>query len=136
LGVVLGENGGAFALMRLPFSLGLGGRLGNGRQYMSWIHVRDLIALYLHALETPALSGPVNAAGPEPVPNARFTKALGAALRRPTPFAVPEFVLKLALGEASSMLLASQRTVPARAGESGFSFRYPTAEEALRDLAG
>lgn len=136
MGVVLGEDGGAFAIMKLPFSLGLGGKLGSGRQYMSWIHIQDLIALYLHAIEAESLSGPINAVGAEPVTNGDFTRALGAALHRPTIFPVPGFALKLAMGEASTMLLGSQRTVPARALASGFHFKYPTARQALRELAG
>ncbi len=131
IGVVLGRNGGALRQMMLPFKMGVGGRLGSGRQWMSWIHVDDLIALIEFAIATPALHGPVNATAPHPVTNAEFTRELAAVLHRPAIFPVPAFALKLLFGEMSQVLLGSQRAIPEAAVRAGFEFRYSDAGLAL-----
>lgn len=133
IGVVLGPEGGALARMLPPFRLGLGGRLGGGRQWMSWIHVEDLIGLVCHALDGD-LRGPVNATAPNPVRNSEFTSALARALHRPGLFPVPEFALKLLFGEMSEVLLGSQKVVPRAAESAGFKFQFPEVFSALKDL--
>lgn len=135
-GIVLAEDGGGFAIMRLPFSLGLGAQLGHGRQYMSWVHAQDLVGMFLHALENDAVRGPLNVVGQYPITNADFTLELARALFAPAFLAVPTFALRLALGEAAAMMLDSARTVPAKALETGYRFKYPTAVDAIRALAG
>jgi len=134
LGVVLGEGGGALKKMLLPFRLGLGGPLGDGRQWMPWIHRDDVVGLALFAAETGSLSGPVNAAGPAPATNRGFTKALGRVLRRPALFPVPRFVLRLGFGEMAAVLLGSQRVVPKAARDAGYRFRHGEVEGALRAI--
>jgi uncharacterized protein (TIGR01777 family) len=134
IGVVLGRDGGALQKMLLPFRLGLGGRLGSGRQWMSWIHVDDLVGLFAYAIEHAEVCGVLNGVAPAPVTNAEFTAALGRALRRPAVLPVPALGLRLALGEMSTMLLAGQRVVPRAAQRFGFEFRYPKIEPALADL--
>ncbi|MFQ5692145.1 MAG: DUF1731 domain-containing protein, partial [Nitrospinota bacterium] len=115
----------------------LGGRGGSGRQYWSWIALDDLTGVIRHALETETLRGPVNAVSPQPVTNAAFTRTLGRVLSRPTPFPVPAYALRLALGEmADALLLASARVEPARLLASGCVFRYPELEAALRHALG
>lgn len=136
IGVVLGRDGGALAKMLLPFKLALGGRLGSGAQWMPWIHVEDVAGLIAAAIEREAFRGVVNATAPEAVTNAGFTRALGRALHRPTPFPVPAFGLRLALGEMSGILLASQKVRPAAAEKAGYAFRHPSIDGALADLAG
>ncbi|MBI3952227.1 MAG: TIGR01777 family protein [Acidobacteria bacterium] len=131
-GIVLDRDGGALQQMLPPFRLGLGGPLGNGRQWMPWIHRDDTVGLILHALENEKVSGPVNGTAPEPVRNIEFTKTLGRVLNRPTFLAAPEFVLKLLLGEFADVLLASPRVLPARAQAAGYAFKYSTLEPALR----
>jgi uncharacterized protein (TIGR01777 family) len=127
---VIGD-GGALKQMRLPFALGLGGRLGSGRQWMSWIHLEDWVGLTQRVIEDAAASGPFNLTAPGPVTNAEFTAALGRALHRPTVLPVPAFALKLALGEIAEVLLTGQRAVPAKADALGYRFRYPSVDEAL-----
>jgi uncharacterized protein (TIGR01777 family) len=134
IGVVLSPCGGALARMLPLFRLGLGGRLGSGRQWMPWIHVDDVAGLILHAVERDGVRGPVNAVGPNPVTNAEFTAILGRLLGRPTRFAAPEPLLRLALGEAAYAVIASQRAVPNRALAEGYRFRFETAERALADV--
>jgi uncharacterized protein (TIGR01777 family) len=129
-GLVLGD-GGALKRMRLPFKLGVGGRLGSGRQWMSWIHLQDWVGLTQRVIEDDAAVGPFNLTAPAPVTNAEFTKALGRALHRPTVFAVPAFALRLALGELADVLLTGQRALPAKADAIGYRFRYPRIDEAL-----
>lgn len=136
IGVVLGREGGALAAMLTPFRLGLGGRLGNGRQWMSWIHVDDLVSLLVFAIEHAELRGPVNAVAPEPVQNQELTRVLGRVLGRPAILPVPAFALQLLAGEMSEILLGSQRVVPKRARELGFSFEHPGLEAALQRLCG
>lgn len=136
VGVVLGKDGGALQAMLPPFRLGAGGRVGSGEQWMSWIHLDDLVALFVHAVENEAVSGIVNGTAPAPVTNADFTRALGRALGRPTIVPVPGFALRLLLGEMSDILLASQRVAPQRTLATGFAFRFPELPAALDDLVG
>ncbi len=136
IGLVLGAEGGALKKMLPPFRLGLGGRLGSGRQWMSWIHVEDLAGMILFALQREDIRGVMNATSPNPVRNAAFTHALGSALKRPTVFPVPAFALKLLLGEMSELLLDSQRVEPAAALRSAFSFQFPSLASALQDILG
>jgi hypothetical protein len=132
-GVVLSPSGGAIGEMLLPFKMGVGGRLGSGKQYMSWIDLDDHVALIHHALHTDSLSGPVNATAPHPVTNATFTAALGRAVGRPTVIPVPAFAIKAAFGQlGTEALLWGQRVVPRKAMESGFRFFYEGVEESLR----
>jgi uncharacterized protein (TIGR01777 family) len=137
IGLVLGRQGGLLRALRIPFGLGLGGRIGAGAQWMSWIERDDLVRLIAHTIATPELTGPVNATAPEPVRNAAFTQALGDALGRPTWLRYPAGVLRLLAGDlASELLLAGQRVLPAKAQASGFTFRYPTLASALTGLFG
>ena len=131
-GVVLGSGHGALEKMLPIFRLGLGGKLGNGRQWMSWIGLTDVIAAILFALDTPSLTGPVNLTSPNPVTNAEFTRALGRQLRRPAAMAVPAFALRFALGQmADETVLTSARAVPGKLQSARFAFANPTIEEAL-----
>ena len=137
IGVVLSAEGGAFPKMLTPFKLGVGGKIGGGGQYMSWITLEDLLGVIRRAVEDESLRGPVNAVAPQQVTNAEFTKALGRALGRPTFFAVPAFAARLAFGEtADALLLASARVEPARLKEAGFQFKHPEIEGALRSALG
>lgn len=137
MGVVLSPQGGALGRMLPLFQKGLGGVLGSGKQYMSWIAMEDLLRVFLHTLNTTELYGPVNAVSPNPVTNAEFTRILGKVLRRPTFFPAPAFGLRLLLGEmAEEMLLASQRVYPKRLLDTGFSFLFPELGEALNHLLG
>jgi uncharacterized protein (TIGR01777 family) len=135
-GVVLSPKGGALGKMLTPFKLGLGGRIGSGRQWMSWIHVEDIVGGIHHAMQTEALSGPVNLVAPSAVRNAEFTKVLASVLHRPAIFPVPEFALRLAFGQqaADEMLLASQRVQPGKLGSSGYPFHFPELRAALENL--
>jgi len=135
-GLVLDARGGALGRMLPPFKMGAGGRLGDGRHWMSWIHAEDLTAMYRFAVESGAVHGPLNGVAPTPVINADFTRALGAALRRPAVVPMPAFALKLLFGEMSEILLASQRVAPKAAEAAGFRFRFPRLEGALADLLG
>ena len=135
IGVVLARHGGALAPLLLPFRLGLGGRLGHGRQYMSWIHIGDLVAAFQHALDQPDLEGPFNAVAPNPVPNTEFTKTLARVLHRPAFLPIPVPILRLALGElAEPLLLDSTRLTPSRLESTDFRFTHPKLEEALSSL--
>lgn len=137
LGVVLSGAGGALAKLLPPFQLGVGGRLGNGEQYMSWIAIDDVIDAILHTIRTDTLQGAVNAVAPQPVTNLDFTKTLGRVLRRPTVLAVPAAAARLAFGEmADEMLLASTRVAPTRLAATNYSFRYSDLEAALRHTLG
>ncbi|RKH12501.1 TIGR01777 family protein [Corallococcus sp. CA053C] len=134
IGVVLHPAGGVLHRMLPVFRMGAGGRVGNGHQYVSWVHREDLFALVRFVLEHPTLEGAVNATSPEPVTNATFAHALGAALERPAVLQVPGFVLKARFGEMARVALEGQRVLPRRALEAGFQFRHPALDEALRDL--
>jgi uncharacterized protein (TIGR01777 family) len=133
-GVVLDARGGALQRMLPPFRMGVGGKLGDGLHWMSWIHVEDLASMYRFAVETPGVRGPINGVAPNPVRNADFTKALAAAVHRPAVFPTPVAALKLLFGEMSSIVLASQRVAPKVAEEAGFRFRFPELEGALADV--
>jgi len=133
LGIVLSRRGGALAKMLLPFRLGVGGKIGDGRQYVGWISLEDAVAALIYAVENDALRGPVNLTSPQPVTNAELTRTLGHVLRRPTLLPLPAFAAKLLLGElAEEGLMASQRVRPKRLLEAGFEFAYPELEGALR----
>ena len=134
-GIILSAEGGALAKMLPPFRMGVGGRVGSGAQWMSWIALADAIGGIRFALVNESLTGPVNFVAPHPVSNAEFTKTLGKVLSRPTLFPVPEFAARLAFGEmAGALLLAGQRVAPARLQEAGYEFEYPELEPALRHL--
>jgi uncharacterized protein (TIGR01777 family) len=133
-GIVLGAGGGALAKMLTPFKLGAGGPLGNGKQWMPWIHVADLARLYVHAADTPSITGPMNAVAPNPVRNSEFTKALGRQLHRPAFMPAPYLGLRLLFGEFAQVLFASQRVIPQVALETGFVFQYPDIASALREI--
>lgn len=131
IGVVLDRKGGALRKMLPAFRLGIGGRLGNGEQWMSWIHRDDVCALLLFLLEHPECQGIFNATAPDPVTNTVFTQALAERIRRPAILPMPALVLKLLFGEAAELLLNSQRVVPSRALEAGFTFQHSTLEDCL-----
>lgn len=130
-GVVLSSTGGALTRLLPIFRLGLGGQLGSGRQFMSWIALDDVVAAIAHVL-TQDVRGPVNLTAPDPVTNREFTATLGRLLRRPTPFPVPAAILRIALGEMADELLGSQRAHPARLLDTGYAFRHPELEQGLR----
>ncbi|MBZ5623528.1 MAG: TIGR01777 family oxidoreductase [Acidobacteriia bacterium] len=132
-GLVLDARGGALRRMLPPFRMGAGGKLGNGKQWMSWIHVQDLVGLFQFALDHP-VRGPMNGVAPYPVINADFTKALAAAVKRPAIFPVPGFALRLLFGEMAEILLASQRVLPKEAEAAGFPFRFAQLGPALADV--
>jgi uncharacterized protein (TIGR01777 family) len=134
LGVVLARDGGALAKMLTPFKLGVGGRIGSGQQWMSWIHIDDVARLIAFAIANSSVNGPVNAVAPNPVRNGGFTNELAAALHRPAIFPVPIFALKLMFGQMSEILYASQRAVPDAALQMGFRFNFPELGPALRNL--
>lgn len=133
IGVVLGD-GGMLEKILLPFKLGVGGRLGSGKQWFPWIHLDDIVGLLRHALYDNKLSGPINGVAPNSATNAEFTEALGNALNRPTIFPVPEFALRIAMGEMADAALHSQRVIPTVALESGYKFHYPTLQPALDSI--
>ena len=136
-GIVLGADGGALARMLPAFALGLGGRMGSGRQWVSWIHLDDIVGLIIHAIAVETVRGPVNGTAPEPVRNADFAAALGRALHRPALLRMPALALRLALGRlADEVLLGGQRVLPQQAQETGYQFLYPTLEEALKEIVG
>jgi uncharacterized protein (TIGR01777 family) len=134
IATVLGRDGGALPKMLRPFRLGIGGKFGNGRQWMSWIHVDDLVRLLLFAAETPCATAALNGSSPNPVTNAEFTKALAKTVHRPAIVPVPRFALRLALGEMSQFLFASQRVLPRATEEAGFKFEYAELNAALAHL--
>ena len=137
IGVVLSPDGGALAKMLMPFKMGVGGRVGDGKQYFSWIALDDVGGAIDHALKTESLAGPVNAVSPQAVTNTMFTQVLGKVLRRPTIFPMPAFAMRLALGEmAEELLLASTRVTPTALQQSGYAFQFPDLEGALRHLLG
>ncbi len=137
-GIVLAPKGGALGRMLLPFKLGLGGRIGPGTQYMSWVSIDDEVGAIVHALTNADVRGPLNAAGPNPVTNAEFTRTLGRVLGRPTVLPTPLAPLKLLYGAelVESLLLFSQRVEPAKLRATGYDFHHPTLEAALRAVLG
>jgi len=133
LGVVLSKHGGALKLMATPFKLGLGGRISDGEQYMSWITREDVVRAFQYIIANRDLNGPINVTSPEPVSNKAFTKVLGRVLNRPTPFPLPGPLVRLGAGQmGEEMLLHGQRAVPTILQQSGFDFAYPQLEAALR----
>lgn len=135
-GVVLSRAGGALEKMMTPFKLGLGGKLGNGRQWFPWIHMNDIVGIYRYALADESLKGPVNGTAPAPVTNAEFTRQFAEALHRPAFVAVPEFGLRVTMGEMAAVLLSSQRVLPNAVIAAGYQFRFATLAAALADLLG
>ncbi len=137
IGFVLSKAGGGLATMLLPFQWGFGGRVGSGRQYLSWIAIDDVVGAISHAILSDALRGPVNAVAPHPVTNREFTKTLGRVLWRPTIFPLPVFAAHMVMGEmADNLLLASARVQPSRLLASGYEFRFPELKGALRHVLG
>ncbi|MGH8351730.1 MAG: TIGR01777 family oxidoreductase [Pseudomonas sp.] len=135
-GLVLSAEGGFLSRLLLPFKLGLGGPIGNGRQWMPWIHIEDQIALIDFLLHRNEASGPYNACAPKPVRNREFAKALGSMLHRPAFMPMPAFALKVGLGELSLLLLGGQRATPVRLLKAGFTFQFTDLQAALDDLSG
>jgi uncharacterized protein (TIGR01777 family) len=133
-GVVLGRGGGAMQKMLPIFRLGMGGRLGTGKQWMSWIHAMDLARMFVHAIETPAMEGAYNATSPFPVTQQDFTATLAGVLKRPARFPVPAFALKMAFGDMAGIFLASQRVLPKKLLAAGFEFSLAGLKEALEDI--
>ncbi len=133
IGVVLGD-GGMLEKILLPFKMGVGGRLGSGDQWFPWIHIDDIVGILRHSLYCEQLNGPINGVAPNSATNAEFTEALGKALHRPTIFPVPEFALRIAMGEMANAALDSQRVLATVALESGYQFRYPQLQSALNAL--
>jgi len=134
IGIVLGSGGGMLKSALPPFKAGAGGRLGSGNQWMSWIHIDDLIAMIVFALHDPNLAGPVNGVAPQPVRNSEFTASLAHALHRPAVVPVPAFALKMLFGEMSDVILASQRVLPEAAQSAGFRFQHPDLNETLAGI--
>jgi len=135
IGVILSPKGGALAKMLTPFKLGLGGKVGDGRQYMSWVTLDDVVSALAFLVATPTISGPVNLTAPHPATNAEFTAALGRILSRPTVFPMPAFAARLAFGEmADALLLSSTRVAPAVLQGAGYNFQDPQVDAALRRL--
>jgi uncharacterized protein len=130
-GIVLDRDGGALKSMRLPFARGLGGSLGDGRQWMSWIHLDDLVGIILYLLQHETLTGAFNGTAPAPVTNAEFVRTLAATLHRPAVLPMPAPVLRLLVGEMAQLLLTGQRVLPVRTQAAGYVFRYPRLPEAL-----
>ena len=133
-GVVLSTEGGALQRMLLPFKLGLGGPMGSGRQWFPWIHIADEVGAIRFLIENERAHGPYNLVAPNPVRFAEFARALGRALHRPTPFRVPAWVLRLALGEMATVLLEGQRAIPRRLLDAGYAFLFQDIDSALEDL--
>jgi uncharacterized protein len=137
IGLVLSARGGALEKMLTPFKLGLGGKLGSGQQWMSWIHIDDIIGAIHHALHTESMSGPVNMVAPNPVRNEEFTRALASVLHRPAFLQVPALAARLAFGQmADELLLGSERVQPAKLLASGYAFRFTDLRAAMEDLLG
>ncbi len=134
-GIVLSKDGGALAKMMTPFKMGMGGKIGSGAQYMSWVAMDDVTGAIYHTLTTDSLKGPVNVTAPNPVTNKEFTNTLGEVLKRPAVVPMPAFAAKLAFGEmANDLLLASTKVAPKRLSDSGYEFQYPELENALRHI--
>ncbi|MFC5602517.1 TIGR01777 family oxidoreductase [Sporosarcina koreensis] len=133
-GVVLGNDGGALPLMTLPYKLFAGGTVGSGKQWVSWIHVTDVIRAILFAIEHRSVEGPVNVTAPSPLRMKEFGKTIGTVLKRPHWFPTPALAMKLALGQKSKLVLEGQKVLPEVLLENGFTFEFPELESALRDL--
>jgi uncharacterized protein (TIGR01777 family) len=133
---MLSESGGALAKMLPPFKLGVGGPVAGGRQYMSWVHIDDVVGAMLFCLDEQSVSGPVNVTAPDPATNAELSKTLGRVLRRPAFFPVPALAVKLLYGEMAEIVTTGARVVPKRLLEHGFRFKYSELEPALRAALG
>ena len=129
-------NKGALKKFLPPFHFFIGGSLGNGKQWFPWIHIHDLIAVYLFILNNAEISGPVNVVSPENVKMSEFAKTLGRILKRPAIFNVPEFALRILVGEVTSTIVSSQRVIPKKLIEHGFKFKFDKLEDALKNLLG
>jgi uncharacterized protein (TIGR01777 family) len=136
VGIVLDREGGALAKMLTPFRWFVGGPVGSGRQYMSWIHHADMVGVFLLALDNAEARGPLNGTAPEPVTNKQFSKALGRALHRPSFFWAPAFMLRLTLGEVAQVVTTGQRVLPRKTLALGYTYRFPTIDAALQDIVG
>jgi uncharacterized protein (TIGR01777 family) len=136
VGVVLDKKEGAFPLMALPYRLFGGGKIGSGKQWLSWIHLEDMIQLILFVLDNDEIRGPINGSSPDPVTNDAFGRAIGKAMGRPHWFPVPAFLMRTLFGEMSTLLLDGQRALPRKALERGFIFKYPTVDSAMNELVG
>lgn len=134
IGIVLSPNGGALKQMIFPFKMGLGGPIGSGEQYMSWIHMEDIIAMILHLTQNQDLSGVFNLVAPEPLSNREFGKVLASELNRPYILPVPGFILKLIYGEGSFLVSKGQNVIPKRFQENKFKFKYPDLKNAIKNL--
>lgn len=134
IGVVLGREGGALPRMVLPYRLLAGGRVGSGRQWMSWIHIADVTGIFLHILQNEKMTGPINVTAPHPVTMDQFGHVIGSVINRPHWIPVPAFVLQIMLGEMSEIVLQGQKALPLALKEHGYSFEYPTVESALANL--
>lgn len=134
VGLVLDREGGAFPKMAMPYRLFGGGPVGSGKQWISWIHLEDMVRLIMFCVDEDRMSGPVNASAPTPVTNDEFGRALGKAMGRPHWFPVPSFLMKAAFGELSALLLEGQRALPRKALDSGFTFRHPTINAAMQAM--
>ncbi|HYE34342.1 TIGR01777 family oxidoreductase [Methylocaldum sp.] len=132
-GLVIGKDGGFLQKMLLPFKLGLGGRLGDGKQWMSWVHMKDHVAMTQHLLESPNLDGAFNVTAPNPVTNEEFTQCMAKVLKRPALLTVPAWLLRLGAGEMAELMLGGQRALPRRFQGENFKFSYESLEPALRD---
>jgi len=137
-GLVLSPKGGALGKMLMPFKLGVGGRIGSGQQWWSWVHIDDIVGAVHHALQSNALSGPFNMVAPNPARNVEFTEVLASILHRPAVFPVPPLALRLAFGKmaAAELFLSSERVMPAKLQETGYAFRFPNLRPALEELLG
>jgi uncharacterized protein (TIGR01777 family) len=135
-GLVLSQQGGLLGRMLLPFKLGMGARLGDGKQWMSWVHIDDYIAMLLSLLNDVLASGPYNMTAPKPVTNAEFTSTLAGALHRPALFTLPATILRLGMGERACLLLEGQKVLPKRMDEAGFQFAFANLADAIHDLLG
>ncbi len=133
-GIVLGEKGGSLSRMIPIFKRYIGGPIGSGKQWFSWIHIKDLAEAFVFLMKHPEISGPVNVCSPNPVRNRDLAKALGKALHRPSFFPAPGFMVKLVLGEFGSVILEGQRVIPRRLLDNGFVFQYPNIEKTLHDI--
>ena len=136
IGVVLAPEGGALPQMSLPFRLHVGGPIGNGVHWVSWVHIEDMVAIIAFALDQPSLAGPINACSPNPVANREFAKALGAAMGRKSWLPTPRLMLRIALGEVADLAARGQRVLPSRLRQAGYRFRHPTLPEALQHILG
>jgi len=134
-GIVLGKNGGALGKMLMPFKMGLGGKIGSGEQWMSWIHLDDLVGIILHCIKQDTLNGPINGTAPKPSTNDDFTKSLGKALNRPTFMPMPKIIINMLMGQMGvELLLSGKKIMPTKALDSGYQFQYTTLDSALDNI--